>query len=610
MFRRGSVVSSVQEINLQETHEDSLEFDKDSWSLLTKEKPAEEEVDVSDYVELSTDGSEVAKTLPLSAEPKTQEEKTSAQDAKVAVDASVSTAQKVESSSLNFTVSTTSDATIVSPDALPAPKKAQPEEVSEVKKASNSFTVSDALPTKMTFMTFNMADFPTRVGFIPLPRFNKYLPAEEIRAPIIADGIEHIAPDVFALQEDWSLDTAKNYKARFKQHGYDSFDSEGRTIVNGGVILFSKFPIIDTKEVVFKNPALNEELYAQKRALCVKLQVSSEYFITVETHHLHAGCPTFSAILGGTSSHRRGDQLGQIVNEAVDTEDDWWHTPPASHSHLKYLKGFAMGDFNMSLNVDEVEVETEMGKEKYWDDRRLLSVSTGMSDNGFHENEIKYGGLDEKGKPTGQYAYFNKFEPTRPENWIDSRAALPDEKGKGKPEIAEVVVVAESENLSTGTDRAELKDFYIPSKTSGALLHVDGKSMQAPKKLIDGFFPTRDGAQRGQVTTRIVSLDGVQAGKDSKEIVPVSDHFALMATWDLTKEYKPRKSIFDNSKPEPFRAVDPSSGCMNNGFCPCCRKKTTRYTLMPSVKVVKPVEKTVTTEPQAEEVRTMIAMLS
>src|SRR5690606_19442100 len=99
-----------------------------------------------------------------------------------------------------------------------------------------------------------------------------------------------------------------------------------------------------------------------------------------------------SAWWGGTTSARRGVQMGQIC----DHMKAWETLPPIHAPNLMHYSTHLMGDLNTSLS----------------NERAMRSISTGASRNGFRKDQIKY---------PGQNRLFQHLNPITPENFVNIR---------------------------------------------------------------------------------------------------------------------------------------------------------------------------------------------
>lgn len=386
----------------------------------------------------------------------------------------------------------------------------------EQKRIHQFLLAAKDLPHKLRLLTMNTGCLPTFWG----KQFNDLAPNMD-RANIIEEDLSQRKEDdqygIIAFQEVWDTAVADYLQEELKAEypycvrGVNGDKNYGVIkFVRGGLMIFSKYPILESHAEVYPNLMFGVESFGEKGFVGIKCALNDKYFVTIYTSHMQAGDAAWksaSTMIGGTASHRRGEEAGIIAKH----QKDWAKIPPQGYDHLQHLETFTMGDFNMPIDCE----------------RMMLSVSTGMSNNGFEQHDVKY---------PGQYHLFKEQEPVVPENYLEVREPVARSKGAHKQIDPQLVEEAEQENKFTGTDN------------DGALSH------QSPKKIIDVMTLRKDGEKLGEFNTNIVSIGN---GK-----VATSDHFGVEGVYDFDQPYKKRHSDYENSKPEKFKAKDPSAGWM------------------------------------------------
>ncbi len=117
------------------------------------------------------------------------------------------------------------------------------------------------------------------LGFLNYKHYRKKFLLEKI-----------IQNDIIGLTEVSDKKIIKNYlKKTSKSHPYfyKSKNAKGLFKNNGGLLILSKFPIIQKKQIIFKSATGFDHL-VQKGALFVRLKVSTDHFIDVVLTHMQA----------------------------------------------------------------------------------------------------------------------------------------------------------------------------------------------------------------------------------------------------------------------------------------------------------------------------------
>ena len=393
-----------------------------------------------------------------------------------------------------------------------------------------------ALPSNIRFLTYNIGCLPT----LGSHQFNtKPLAPNKERANAIADHILARADDetydVIAFQEAWDTNVAdlltKKLSTRYPHviRGINGDEKIGVIdfIVRGGLMFFSRYPIIESYATPYTNLMFGIESISQKGFIAIKCKLNEQYFFSAYTSHMQAGDVFWKEVSvkhGGTSAHRRGEEANLIAEHQASFS----RQSPKGYEHLTHLETFTMGDFNMTLA----------------DERRMLSVSIGMSNNGFIKDEIKY---------YGQYNLFRTLEPVVPDNFMEVRDALPPEKGKKKQTNPVLLEEATRTNKYTGTEK------------NNTISHQSGR------KVIDAMTVGKEGKKLGAFSSKIISFESE---------VALSDHFSVESIYDFTKPYQERVSLYKNSVPQKFSdQKNPSAGSVEE----YPHQEKGRFKLFPSV---------------------------
>ncbi|EKD54750.1 MAG: hypothetical protein ACD_60C00047G0001 [uncultured bacterium] len=331
----------------------------------------------------------------------------------------------------------------------------------EEKNSASDNTETKLQPETASFelriLSLNIACLPTIFG----RQINKHtLRPNHRRAQEIADEIvqwnkkylaseskeDKIPPLIICLQESFdqkAIDILRTHLTLYYPHQMIN-PGTGRINVGSGLSIFSTFPIIDSGFVPFKNNMLGEESLANKGVQWVDLNINDKQFVTVYNTHLHAGgalFPKWSKSYGGTTSKRRGEQMQMICD--LSEEHKKISTKKIQGLTLQRIVEFVTGDVNVGIQ----------------DPRRQSSTSTGMSNNGFKERDIKY---------PGQYHLFHRFKCPTPDNFLEVKEAIPQQKGAKKQINPDLLKKAKDKNLFIGTSIASevlKKSVAIPERS-------------------------------------------------------------------------------------------------------------------------------------------------
>lgn len=355
----------------------------------------------------------------------------------------------------------------------------------------------------INFMTFNIACLPFS-GAIN----GAFLKSNHERVQQITDRIiqwntdsknSDTAPDIICFQEALAIES--RYQLKQKLLSYYPFDTEklGQRLRGSGLFLFSKYPILDSHYEQFSNVVTASERLAIKGFIGAKIAIDDNHFITVYDTHLESGGDIESERqneLYGTASWRRGEQMGRIYHDM----QTWSTEPPSSNPTMQHIKTFLLGDLNAPLN----------------DERRMYSISTGKSNNGYKKGMKKY---------PGQYDLFTLLEHTVPSNFLDIRDESKETKGR-KVIVPELLEKAKKENYFIGS--------YIPKEITkeNKKNNTFAKPYQANPRVIDGVFCSKTAHTTHQPPEfESMILPHHFNGETGTSNINLSDHFPVWARW-------------------------------------------------------------------------------
>lgn len=305
-------------------------------------------------------------------------------------------------------------------------------------------TTSDSSDIQLSAVTLNGAFLPEYLfGLVQFNSFLRHNP-ERIRdaLELFDDLMEKISPlDFIFLEEAWKNLLSEGpsrllLKEEFIKRGYHVFGDEGdeRFSMGGGLLGFSKHPIVDRSFSGFVKRRLGTETLAHKKVSAAKVLINNKYSVTLVTTHETSGDGIFKKDITilGTTSQLRGEEQ-QIIHNLIK---EWGDEPLINHEtglpfpHLGTIFG---GDTNKPNN------------EIY----QLLSISTGDSYNNRQRGNIKYEG--DFNNLIGILALLPKACWPLPKNFIDVKSPKTRREPGPKHLDKELETKAERENLATGS---------------------------------------------------------------------------------------------------------------------------------------------------------------
>lgn len=364
--------------------------------------------------------------------------------------------------------------------------------LSDVSHTDSSIASHKQAGNEIKLLTLNVACLPYKPWIRNHHVNEEFLRKNSVRVKEIADKILTIQPDIISFQEAFDDASQKRFIKRLSatypyilHHVGDKFLNAG-----SGLMLFSKFPILDAEFHRYTNTMIGEETIANKGFLACKVQISKDNFISVYNTHTQSGGGILKKLQSwwsGTTSARRGVEFGEISNHM----DVWEQIPPPRHKHLTHLSTHLTGDLNTGLN----------------NERSMLSISTGMSKNRYKEKEVKY---------PGQFSLFSRLQKITPINFLDIRAEKSLVKGERKPNDPEKVKLAEADDsIFTGT--APTKEVLSANLKQRAEIEK-----RSNRKIIDGMFMANTKNSFLHFKSEIVSFQNS------------TDHFGVQGTLTRT----------------------------------------------------------------------------
>lgn len=358
---------------------------------------------------------------------------------------------------------------------------------------------------KIRILSLNVASLPKIFGM----NFNNpRLSSSETRAQCIVEEILKRDDDIVCMQEAWDPKVADYYIRVLQKkfpcvvRGIGKDIQSPVKLVRGGMLIFSRFPIVEICSEPYPNPMIGEEWYGEKGFTAIKVLLSADAFATIYHSHLHAGgalCLKASKIYGGSTPERRAEQMKQLGTHI----EKHAKTPPLN-SKLVHQVTLVCADFNTCIN----------------DEARMLSVRT-IAREGKVFHEIKR---------IEQYRFFKLLVPTQPKNFVEIRR---------NQKIDET-----------------LKAEAIKEQKATCSLKETAAGLQSGGKLIDGIFVCKDDNAFGEFATEVIQFN-------SKE--ELSDHLFISAVYDASKPKLNVQSGFED-EPVELRVEPPKKSFCSRFF--------------------------------------------
>ncbi|MEO8965352.1 MAG: hypothetical protein ABI370_11860, partial [Gammaproteobacteria bacterium] len=346
--------------------------------------------------------------------------------------------------------------------------------------------------------------------------------------------LPRVRPNYICLQEVFDAEVGKilveGLQSIYKYHT----DVNPGKIIGSGLLTLSEFPILAEKFIPFSNKTnmLGEEsLLASKGHLVTDIQYrnTSFYFTSINTH-THAGgaiLKNLSVKWGGTTSERRGMQMGEIsetIERRIKTAEVSSSSRKSvvsadkSKSSHQFLMVTLCGDMNASMS----------------ESRTMFGISTEQSGNGFKRGGFKY---------SGQVKLMTTVQTTPPSNLALVRTEnLTGQKGPKKRDPNKFAAVVSFNKKSNGKhlifsgsvlEESKLKE----SRAKGDPKYPiqDAATLLTKDKCLDLFVVNQPvpkiGAQSTETTSNIIHV-GLK-DKDGNTI-HISDHQGLFAKVEFT----------------------------------------------------------------------------
>ena len=130
-------------------------------------------------------------------------------------------------------------------------------------------------------------------------------------------------PDIICFQEVFSNLSRKVLVDFLKHKYYITLSPKTYFILNGGLLLASKYPIVDVEYNVFKNRA-GEDALCQKGIIYAKIKYKNKY-INVYNTHLNNDTPKFCfnrSLLNDVKRNQLNEYLKVVYNKLFNTNID------------------------------------------------------------------------------------------------------------------------------------------------------------------------------------------------------------------------------------------------------------------------------------------------
>lgn len=131
---------------------------------------------------------------------------------------------------------------------------------------------------QLAITTFNIACLPKV--------FSKLDKSPKQRRYDIVSYLINNQSDIYCIQEDFHSSTRKYIKKQMEQYGYFSVFSRGRwgfLPLNGGISIYSKYPIKKYKWIIFKD-SMGEDTFGNKGVLYAQISINNKLIDVFGTH--------------------------------------------------------------------------------------------------------------------------------------------------------------------------------------------------------------------------------------------------------------------------------------------------------------------------------------
>ena len=127
----------------------------------------------------------------------------------------------------------------------------------------------------MKILSWNIACLPEKIN---------HLKNNNNRVKAIIKFIHYKKPDIISLQEVFTTNSRKLLKTYLEKNNYYVYLSPNtHFLLNGGLLLASKYEIIDMDNIIFKN-TLGEDALTYKGILYIKIKYKENYINIFNTH--------------------------------------------------------------------------------------------------------------------------------------------------------------------------------------------------------------------------------------------------------------------------------------------------------------------------------------
>ena len=149
--------------------------------------------------------------------------------------------------------------------------------------------------------------------------------------------IEYKNPDIICLQEVFTLQSRILLKDFLKKLSYNLyFSPKTNILLNGGLLIASKYDIIDIDNVTFKN-SLGEDVLSYKGIIYIKIKYNNNY-INIFNTHLNNEEPLYCLYKSN---------IGKIIKYQLNEFLEYFYSKIRDNINNIYI---LTGDFNLPFN--------------------------------------------------------------------------------------------------------------------------------------------------------------------------------------------------------------------------------------------------------------------